>query len=341
MSDPYFEETSECELTGEAVTGYLTPAMAAQAAQIQGFAVPMLPTLVKLGAIIPTERPQALRMSAFLDARAQFPDTVDYTPKALPALKRMYLNDQMGCCVISGKFHNVGLWTGNDGLEPLQGTDAEVRREYVDICGPGDRGCVITRVLDRMKTSGLTIGGQRRKIDGYIAIDWRKPLEVKAAIYLFGAMSIGFLLPESWLNSARWGNTNSRIVGGHDVSPVGYNPDGVIVSSWGRLYLFEWEAFTNTRYNQEAYAMLSPDWYGSDRLAPSGFDTAGLIKALEQLDAGTIPEPKPPTPVPPTPVPPVPVPVPVPVPPVTGEWMTQRIITVRGNGQKITGVTLN
>jgi hypothetical protein len=72
------------------------------------------------------------------------------------------------------------------------------------------------------------------------------------------------------------------------------------------------------RWLSEAYALLGPDWYGDDRLSPSGLNVEGLAAALESSGGGNVPpEPEPPVPPePPTPpVPPAP-PVPVPPPPI-------------------------
>ncbi len=285
-------------LKGEALYG-VGPAHARHLVQ-------QLPQQVRLGRIRPVARPVALKFGEFLDeskALAALPASINRRDKAAVALARMYLNDKYGCCVISGKMHNLGLWSGADDAAVVMATDQEVYSQYQSICGRGDNGCVITHVLDVMRSKGLTAGGVKHKIDGYVTVDNRSQIQTKAAQYFFGAGTIGINLPDAWTEDAVWDVTNSRIVGGHDVSPIDYDEKGVYVASWGRIYLITWAAFSVTRWVEEFYAMLAPLWYGSDNLAPCGLDVTALKKALALLGGGEIPpipEPPPP-PEPPTP----------------------------------------
>lgn len=274
------------------------------------------PQTVRLGRLRPKARPMALALSEYLEvekAAIALPTSVDYTAKALSSLARMYLNDQYGDCVIAGKYHAVGVWSGNDAGTPVVGTDQEVLSAYHTICGPGDNGCVITDVLDWMRTRGLSFAGKAHKIDGYVQCDWRNADLVKAAVYLFGCLTIGVNLPEAWTSAAVWDVTGSRIVGGHDVTCVGYTSQGVQISSWGRVYTITWPAFTSTRWLEECYALLGPDWYNDDRLAPCGVDVTALLADLQKVGGGQVPPiepvpPPPPGPTPPTPPPPTPTP---------------------------------
>ena len=209
-------------------------------------------------------------------------------------------------CVISGKAHNVGVWTANESDEALQATDKEILSAYRTICGPADRGCDISVVLNYMKSKGIVMNGQPQKIDGYVAIDWTNADEVKIATYLFGALTLGINLPSAWRDSEDiWDMTNSRIIGGHDVSVVGYKPQGVVISTWGGLRTITWAAFTSQRWIEECYALLAPHWYEKDGISPSGLKVEELKADLEKLKNGTIPDINPhPTPDPtPTPGP--------------------------------------
>lgn len=316
MSLPTFQ------LTGKGATGL-------SVSLVHHLTIAQLPLQVKLGRVAPKGRPNALRLGDYigkLAANVTFPDSADWYTKAAPAIARMYLNNQYGDCVIAGKAHNLGVWSANDpdsfNGKVVLATDQEVYQQYQSICGPGDNGCVITNVLDVMKSTGFTAGGSQFKIDGYVSVDWRSKELVKAAVYLFGACTIGFNLPSAWMNSDVWDVTNSGIAGGHDVSPVGYgtnvigtNADGVVVSSWGRLYLFTWAAFNSTRYIDEMYCMVpSFLWTGVDGRAPSGVNLAELRSDMAAIGGGNLPPLPTPDPVPPV-VPPV-VPPPPDVPPV-------------------------
>ena len=248
---------------------------------------------VKLGRIRQAPSLQLLSLKTYIEPSniSTPPDTVDYTKKATASLSQMYKNDEFGDCVIAGKYHAEGVWSGNDtdsgGV--VLGTDAEVLTAYQTICGPGDNGCIITQVLDYYRDKGLKFNGSIRKIDGYVRLDWTNKLEVQVAIYIFGAVSIGINFPDSWRKESIWDITTSQIIGGHDVTCVGYNSQGVQVSSWGRIYTMTWAAFLSEKWIDEAYVMLSPDWYGNDKVAPSGIDLIGLRKDLEKIGQGVIP----------------------------------------------------
>ncbi len=280
-----------------------------------------LPATVCLGRVRPKAMPQALRLGAYLKRSGLEttlpPLPVDWTSKAMAALSRMYLNDQLGTCTIADAFKSVGVWTGNESGAPVQGSDAEVLATY-RIWNPGnqDNGCVITNVLDYARDHGITIGGVAHKIDGYVAVDWTNWDEVLVALFLFGAIRLGINLPQAWTSAAVWDVTNSPIVGGHDVPCVAMlAADRIRIASWGRLYDITRAAFTSRRWLEEAWAVLSPDWYAKASVAPNLIALDDLRSDLAKLAQGTIPDIGP-TPVPtPTPTPtPVPTPVPSPTP---------------------------
>lgn len=278
---------------------------------------------VKLGRIKPKEPVEVLRFVDYLDPTKTVPPPaeVDYSLKAVSAVQQMYLNNQLGCCVISSVGHQLGIWSGNDSDSGgvIVASNQEIQNAY-RIWNPGrqDNGCVITDVLDYWRDKGLTLGGSLRKIDGYVAVDWTNPVEVKTVINLFGSVRFGINLPEAWLDSEEgglWDVTETQIMGGHDVPAVGYNSTGVVICTWGGLRTITWAAMSDPRFLEEAYCELSPNWYNSDKLAPSGLDVDALSQDLEGLGAGSvppIPDPDPPLP----PVPPVPsVPPSPPIPP--------------------------
>ncbi len=145
----------------------------------------------------------------------------DWRDKAMPSLKHMYLNDQLGCCVIASAYHQVGLWTGNDTPTCAVGTDAEVLATY-RIWNPGnqDNGCVITQVLDYQKSHGISLNGVIHKIDDYVSVDWTNKLLMQVAIEEFGTVKLGINLPQAWEQAPDggvWDVTNTPVVGGHDV----------------------------------------------------------------------------------------------------------------------------
>lgn len=164
-----------------------------------------------------------LRMGHYYNAakdQVQPVPATNWRAKALASIKRMYLNDTEGDCVIAGKYHSVGVWTGNEVGTPAVGTDAEVQSMYMGICGPGDQGCVITTVLDYMKAKGLPFNGVLHKIADYVSVDWTNKLLMQVGIAVFGTVTLGINLPQAWMDApdgGTWDVTTTPIIGGHDV----------------------------------------------------------------------------------------------------------------------------
>lgn len=313
------------ELSGSALTGLVV-------SDEHRAALAPLPVTVKLGRNIPRSRPQAYNLRDYVNHLEDLPipAAVDWYTKAAVSIARMYLNDRYGCCVFSGKAHNLGVWSANDpdsaGGTTVVCTDKEISDQYFAYTGGYDNGAVIYEVLDYMKKPGFLASGKRYTIDGYVSVDWRSKELTQVALAVFGTGSIGINLPSAWSSEAVWDVTNTRIVGGHDVSPCGYGArvigttaDGVVVSSWGRLYLITWPAWVSTRWLDEFYVAIPTYlWTGADRIAPSGVNYDQLKVDLAYLSNGDLPPLPPPTPTPPPlpPSPPVPVPPPTPLPPV-------------------------
>lgn len=140
------------QLTGDAVTGLVTSAAEKSLAQ-------SLPTTVSFGRIRPDPDifQAKLAKEGFQNPTATPPPAmIDYSPKAMESLSKMHSNDVLGCCVISAVAHAVGTWSGND-KTCLVATEPEIRDAYAKLAyRPGtDSGCVITDVLDHMKSTGI------------------------------------------------------------------------------------------------------------------------------------------------------------------------------------------
>lgn len=248
-----------------------------------------------LGRVKPKARPRTLHLGNYLDPMlaAALPDSCDYATAALASIKQFFLNDQQGDCVIADLGHAIGVWTANESGSPLIPTDAEIQAMYNKLkAGPGDSGCVITDVLDAWTANGVTVGGQVHKIDGYVAVDWRQKPLIQAAILVFGGVRLGIDLPEAWANTTdgqTWAATNTRVVGGHDVRGISYDTNGVWIATWAGKRLIPWDVLTTSRYFDEAYTEMSPDWYAKAGSSPAGFDAATLKADLALVGAGTLP----------------------------------------------------
>lgn len=283
--------------------------------------------VVRLGRVKPREgqHEKSLKLSMYLgdsEAKMAPPEEVNWSAKAAASIAQMFLNNELGCCVVADHGHLIGIWTGNDSDSGgiVIPTDAEIKAQYFKICGPNDQGCNIGDFCDYIQKYGFIANGKTYKIDGRVLINSKVPLEVKLGIYLFGGVKLGINLPQEWLDSHEngvWEPTNSDIVGGHDVLAVGYNKDGVIISTWGGKRLITWAAMADKRFVEESHVCLSPQWYGNDKIAPCGINVDRLKDDMQKLANGIIPDAPPaPTPTPVTPPSPQPTPSPSPVPQV-------------------------
>lgn len=302
-------------LTGDAVPGLLVNDQH-RLALFDDTPVPAT-LMVKTGRNPPRHRKPVVAASQLMKylKNVPVPASIDYYTKAAAALARMYKNDTWGCCVFSGKAHNLGIWSYNDPDSGggVQCTDAEIKQQYFDYTGGGDNGAIISEVYDLMKSPGFLAGGKRYTIAGYITCDWTSKELTQACIAVFGAGSIGINLPSAWTNANIWDVTNTSIVGGHDVSQCGYGDrvlgttaDGVVISSWGRCYVITWRAWQSRKWLSECFfAVPTKLWTGDDKLAPSGATYAELLADLKLAEQGQSP-PYPGTSPPPPPVPPVP-----------------------------------
>jgi hypothetical protein len=236
---------------------------------------------------------------------AQPAEKIDWTQHSSEEINQVYGNDEWGDCVIASAMHRIGLATGEESLKPEIGTTLEAITQYHQICGPGDPGCYIPEVLDEMQRDGITCNKNKHRITAYAALDTRDTVLLKTAIELFGLVNFGINLPSDWLTTDKpWGPTNSNIIGAHDVSAIGYDTNGVQITTWGAKTTILWKVFLTHKWVEECYVSLAGDWTKIDNLNPHGIDAFALEQALKMIEIGQtppIPDPHPPSPIPPDP----------------------------------------
>lgn len=276
------------------------------------------------------------RLAAHYDGskdKAPPPGATDWIAKMGPAMSEVYGNapdpaypnvEPEGDCVIAGSLRNIGGLTGNETGTTALSSTPEALKTYRTVCGPGDQGCVITQVLDYMKSNGIPLSGVIHKIDNYVALDTTDFNLVATAIEVFGpAVQFGINLPASWDDSGGsagfvWDvpTDPNDIVGGHDVPglDVSASPVGVKTDTWGNQGTITQAALADTNIVSEAYVLLGPDWYSNQNMAPNGIDATTLAADLAMIGQGQVPNVSPPSPPSPPPIPPSPPP---PGPPIS------------------------
>lgn len=231
--------------------------------------------------------PRTLRISNYIPSDLPDPPPVSNWAGAVPVWGMM-LNDQMGCCTCASAAHMIQGWTANEGAY-FRPTNAQVLEAYSKISGYdpatrlNDNGAVELEVLSFWRKEGIA----GRKIMAYATLDADDLILCKQAIHLFGGIYIGLALPNSAKGQDMWDTlydwksdplATPRSWGGHAVSIIGYNGVGPICVTWGECKQMTWDFYS--KYCDEAYAILSEDWTGVDRIAPNKLDLSSLQKDL-------------------------------------------------------------
>lgn len=207
-------------------------------------------------------------------------------------------NDKCGDCTVAGADHETMLWHaesfGPDPRYALQITEANAVSDYSAITGfdpndsSTDNGAVVRDVLKYRKRVGIVDGhGQRHRIEGYAALEpgnWEHLLE---AVYLFGAVGIGFQVPSSAMDQfdagRPWSVVSSpgSIEGGHYVPLVAWRGN-LIAITWGKPQPMTRGFFE--KYSDEAWALLDDELLQQGH-SPEGFNLQQLIADIRRLAA--------------------------------------------------------
>ncbi len=241
---------------------------------------------MKFGRLRPVT-PHAIRFAKYAAPDLpEPPPSANYAPLAATSLSMIYKNDELGCCVIAGGYHITGVATGNAGAE-FCATDEEIVLDYSAIGGyvPGDpstdNGCDELTAFAYWRDHGFADG---TKIAGAVALDATNARQVKQAAEIFENLCFAIELPDAWVQDfdlETWdvaGPPNPE--NGHCVVGVGYDEEGVLIATWGRLKKLTWAALATYCVDTAGgalYALLTPDQLAKGATAaPNGFDWATL-----------------------------------------------------------------
>lgn len=244
-----------------------------------------------------TEIPK-LKLSNYRGVLPTPPATFDYSDKADATLRNVYLNDQYGCCVISAGAHIRGVTSANAGGE-VAFADGDIKKMYRIIGGPGDNGANLQDAMSYWTKTGFTDGV---KLMGWLAVDATNPTEYKTACWLFENLFFGIESPNHWFNPMPQGDDFVWDVAGppvprngHCTAGVGYDEDGIKLSTWGMLGTLTDDAITRYGTRQsggELYVLVSPDQIAKAQTkAPNGLDWHQLITDFNLL-GGHLPVPE-------------------------------------------------
>lgn len=251
----------------------------------------------KLGKLPPLHDARTLQFEKYIVAPPKLPPMPPAETWAEKVANwGVMLNDQIGDCTCAAAGHMICCWTCNVG-HPYYPADSDILQAYEDIAGYdpatglNDHGAVELDVLNYWRKNGIC----GRPIVAYVALEPGNHRHVMEAVYLFGGCYIGLALPKSAENQDVWAVPPGGPVGygapgswgGHAVPVVAYDDRGLTVITWGKPIRMTWGFWD--AYCDEAYAVLSMDWFDEGTKAPSGFDYKELAQDL-QLVTGSAPE---------------------------------------------------
>ena len=236
-------------------------------------------TDLKLGAL-PPKRPFGLAtMATYAKGKLPAPPAKVAVPAVSPW--RMMDNDRLGCCTVSGIGHALMAWNAEVHQHDHIPTDSEIEKEYFELTGGADAGCVEADVLQQWHQVGMF----GHKIPGYAPVNVHDLKGFHQAVAFYGAAYLGVALPESaqeqFAADQPWTVVpGSPIAGGHCIVAVGYDQHYVQIITWGKVVnvSYPWLA----TYMSECWAIL-PHQFESAGKDGAGIDLKSLQADLAKL----------------------------------------------------------
>lgn len=259
----------------------------------------------------------ALAMRHIMRAAVTAPATTSFSASQMLSvlLTQMFLNNQLGDCVIAARARRIGLLTGNAAGSPFIYSDQQLDAEYGRIGGyvvgdaSTDNGCDPTVSAD----DGVKVGyADGSKDAGWVAVDAANKNEAMLANYVTcGACDLSMALPDAWVGASMpqkdgdvWdvaGDPNPA--NGHNVAVIDHDATkGLLIDTWGLRVWVTWAAAA--KYGVQANGGMLIAHVNMDAIskvthqAPDGFDWAAMLTYFDQDLGGNAPLPAPPAPTP-------------------------------------------
>ena len=233
--------------------------------------------------------PQTLKFADVIRAGAKAPPAEYDVDKKYPEIGvrpiPMFLNNELGCCVISGRAHQTLRFEYIEQGGVIRISDSEIRSQYLDESEGEDNGLVVLDSLNSWRKDGWRAGGRRYKIDVYAEIDKDDREQFKTAIYMKVGIGLGIFLPnnynEVFRSGQHWdGSLAGSTRNGHYVYATGYNADGLTFITWGERRFMTWDFVE--RNCDEGYAIVDDIDKFDDAASP--FDADAANEFLDSLN---------------------------------------------------------
>jgi hypothetical protein len=243
-------------------------------------------------------RPDAVtfKLASYVDLKAilpTIPTKVGHS-SLLPANVGMFANDQFGDCVWAGAAHETILWNLMQG-HAIEFNDRAVLSDYTAVTGfnpddpDTDQGTDMQAAASyRRKVGVVDAQGVRHKIDAYLALEAGNIDQLRAAIYLFGAVGIGVNFPGFWMDQFNHGKewtyrVNPKMEGGHYIPGIAsVSPKGALtIETWGAKQKMSVKSYQH--YNDESIAYISLEALNASGKSLEGFAVEDLRRDLAAL----------------------------------------------------------
>lgn len=241
----------------------------------------------KLGKLPASPSAPPLKMGAMLDAAKiklpQFPKVFGHVKNSIAW--GMLGNDEHSNCVFAGADHETMIWALSAGRPMPRFTPQCCLADYSKQTGfnpanpDSDQGADMQDAAEWRRTVGITdADGVVHKIIAHAPLrkSWN---DVLTAIWLFGAVGVGFRLPDNADKQFDAGKPwtpikGTQIEGGHYTPAVGLNSKGLLViSTWGRLQAVTPAFFE--QYCDEVRVYLTTENL-QNNLSPENYDLPAL-----------------------------------------------------------------
>lgn len=249
---------------------------------------------------------KTVKMARFMAADISYAPRYDFDHGRVPFPLGPLGNDQYGCCVKSAEANQVMRFERAEQRATLQISAEDVIREYklesqrefghapVSPDDEFDQGLIMRVNLTNWRKSGFTFKNRTYNISAFGELDPLSESQVRAAIYHFGGVQLGFQLPfaaRQMTNMGTWdykGETGPEWKpgswGGHCVFSKAYDPFGLEVLTWGRRVKVT-DSFI-ARYCDEAWTEI--DNLDSWRTSTHVINIAALQAYLHEIGASNI-----------------------------------------------------
>lgn len=249
----------------------------------------------KIGVVVDS---RTLNFAAFLD-HATLPAPPGSTELARGVSVPMFGNDDYGDCCFASHGHRIVMQQHRAYQHDAPDlTDKDILKAYSDVTGfdpddpSTDNGAYLIDVLRYARNTGFgrETDGTRHMIGAYVKVSPSNHAHVRLAAWMFGGLYCGVNLPRDASDQISedrvWTVTGGSdgepgSWGGHAMWLDGYSGLRVGFRTWAQRQRASWAWWD--KYVDEAWAVITEDYFKKSGLTAEGFNLSQLQDALSRL----------------------------------------------------------